>query len=244
MNIHSKILWLLTILLISGNSHADILLTSENLNTSLKQMQRLQLQLQENGNQTSTDEYYQLGATASALAKLLTAEVIGHGAEQESLINLALQRSADMDVKIRWFGRLKRFFYNGDAYEQYLENFPNGEHVADSTFQLLDMDYYLSEATGTESLAASILKMEEFLDRYPDFEQISEVELYLAINYRDLWRQYRNKEDIETVNKQAEKTRHQFEYIVEKYQGKDKGDIAKRLLDRFNTEVEKNPKLL
>ncbi|MGK0297047.1 MAG: hypothetical protein ACI9XC_000648 [Gammaproteobacteria bacterium] len=243
MNIHSKMPWLLVILLFIGNSQADILLTSENLNTSLKQMQRLQLQLQENGNQTNTDEYYQLGATASALAKLLTAEVIGHGAEQESLINLALQRSAEMDVKIRWFGRLKRFFYNGDAYEQYLENSTNGEHVADSTFQLLEMDYYLSEATGTDSLAASILKMEIFLERYPDFEQISEVELYLAINYRDLWRQYRDNEKIETVNKQVEKTQQQFEYIIGKYQGKDKGDIAKRLLDRFLADVDKQKPL-
>ncbi|MGY8813874.1 MAG: tetratricopeptide repeat protein [Gammaproteobacteria bacterium] len=240
MNIYSKIPWLLAIFLIIGNSQADILLTSENLNTSLKQMQRLQLQLKENGIQSSTDEYYQLGVTASALANLLTAEVIGHGAEQESLINLALQRSADIDVKIRWFGRLKRFFYNGDAYNQYLKNFPNGEHVAESTFQILELDYYLSEATGADSLAKSILKMEEFLDRYPEFEKISEVELYLAINYRDLWRQYRDSEDIESVNKQVEKTRTQFEYIIEKYQGKDKSDIATRLLDRFNNDVEKN----
>jgi TolA-binding protein len=241
MNIHSKIQWLLVILLFTGNSQADILLTSENLNTSLKQMQRLQQS--ENNNSANSDEQYQLGVEASALAKLLTAEVIGHGAEQESLITLALQRCAELNVNIRWFGRLKRFFYDGDGYKEYLDSFPNGEHIADATFQLLELGYYLSETTGPESLAASILKMEDFLGRYPDFEQISEVELYLAINYRDLWRQYRDNEDSETVNKQMEKTRLQFEYIIEKYEGKDKGDIAKRLLDRFNKDVEKNSKL-
>ena len=219
------------------NSKADVFLTSENLNTTLKQMERLQLQ--DNNNQTREHNIYQLGVVADMLSKLLTDEVRAHGAENESLINLALERSIELNIEIRWYGRLKRFFYNPDTYRRYLNIFPNGKYVADSIFQILEWDFYFSVLSDPNSLVEAINKKKNYLERFPGFNKVSEVERYLAIDYFDLWRHYQNEGDSESAKRQQTIALRYFEYMAEKYRDKETGELAIRLIRRFNEELQR-----
>ena len=238
MNIYYQITFTLFVMVMAANSQSDIFLTSENLNSALKKMQRLQLKIQDNKSVDKDQTFYLLGVEADTLAKLLTDEVSAHGAENESLINLALDRAGDINVMIKWFGRNKRFFYNADAFKQYLDISPNGENAAESNFRVIEWEFYLSETTGLDSLLKASQKKQDFLQRFPDFGNKSEVGLYLAIDYRDLWRHYRKSGDNDTANQYQEITRQQISNIAEKYQDTETGDIAGRLLERFQRELE------
>ena len=220
--------------------HADIFLTAENLNTSLKQLQRYQLQLQETMDYAGADPLYQLGIVAEDLAKLLTDEVIAHGPENEKLIELALQRTGEIAIKIDWVSENEAFYYDGEAFRLYLQEFPDGEYAADSQFRIIKRDFYLAVTEGEDTLQEAIKTKQTFINRYPEFQFISEVELFLAIDYRDLWRHYREISDTESASLTAENVQEQYQHISVAYQDKEAGDIARRLLARFQAELEQS----
>jgi len=236
--IRTKILSLLLVTLITVVNqivNADVFLTSENLNNALKQMQRSQLQIQKN------EEYelalYTLGKTADDLAKLLTDEVEAHANENEKLIELALERSKDIRINIFWEGQKSRFFYDGNALNAYLKQYPDGDHRMDTLYRVITRDFFLSVPNGEKELLATIDTINSFIHLYPNFEKLSEIELYLAINYRDLFRLHHNNQDVNLTSQIAMSTRKQLQRIVDEYKEKDEGEIARRLLERFIVEA-------
>ena len=220
--------------------HADIFLTAENLNTSLKQLQRYQTQLQVTTDNARADPLYQLGIVADELAKLLTDEVIAHGPENEKLIELALQRTAEIDVNIDWVSENEGFYYDGEAFRLYLQEFSEGDYAANSQFRIIRRDFYLTVAEGEDALQEAIKIKQTFITKYPEFQYISEVELFLAIDYRDLWRYYREISDTESASLAAEHVQQQYQHISVTYQDKEASDIARRLLARFQAELEQS----
>ena len=129
------------IIVVNQNVKADVFLTSENLNSALKQMQRSQLQIQKN--EEHEFALYTLGKTADDLAKLLSDEVEAHANENEKLIELALDRTKGIQINIFWEGQKSRFFYDGNALNAYLEQYPDGDHRMDTLYREITRDFFL-----------------------------------------------------------------------------------------------------
>jgi len=230
-----SVLLVTLVTVVNQNVNADVFLTSENLNSALKQMQRSQLQIQKN--EEHEFALYTLGKTADDLAKLLSDEVEAHANENEKLIELALERSKGIQINIFWEGRNSRFFYDGKVLNEYLERYPEGQYRMDSLYRTITRDFFLLVPEGENELKVIIEKKESFKNKYPDFENLSEIEFYLAIDYRDLWRHYRDIKALDLADQMAITTRQQFQLIFEKYRDKDEGEIARRLLERFIVEA-------
>lgn len=223
------------ILFVHQTTLADVFLTSENLNISLKQIQRSQVQMQ--NQQDYETALYTLGKSADDLANLLTDEVEAHGPENEKLIELALDRTKNIEVNIFWEGQKSRFFYDGNALNAYLERYPDGQYRVDTLYRAITREFFLSVPNGEKELLATIDKIKSFIQLYPNFEKLSEIELYLAIDYRDLWRLHQNDQDVNLTSQIAMNTKKQLQRIVDLYKEKDEGEIARRLLERFIVEA-------
>ena len=151
----SSTILMIVLLLSSSMAAADIFLTAENLNSSLKDMQRLQRQLHNEAGQDHSEIIYQLGVEADSLAKLLTDEVAAHGPQNEGLISLALERTEKIGINISWYGQNQSFYYDGSAFEQYLQASPEGQHVADSLYRQIKRNFYLIVDGSARDLIAS-----------------------------------------------------------------------------------------
>ena len=71
---------------------------------------------------------------------------------------------------------------------------------------------------------------ERFLARYPNFRGVAEVRLYLAVDYRDLSRQYRSSGDAVNARKYERLARSECERIVRLYPRTDQADAARQML--------------
>lgn len=228
------------LLALAGGVRADVILTAENLNVSLKHMQRLRLQLQDAGPSQKPPLLFQLGDEADSLALLFTNEVIAHGRQQEGLINLGLKRAGNLDVKIEWLADRERYLYDGAAFRRYLDLAPDGARAAESAYRLVQIAFYRADADDARSLQAAAQRKRRFLDRFPGDDHAPEVAMMLAIDYRDLWRHYRGAgAGTEAARFQA-LAREQFHRVAETYTGSDEAEIARRLLRRFEDEVRDN----
>jgi hypothetical protein len=228
---------LFVLLLTSTMSVADVILTAEDLNSSLKGMQRLLRELQNEEAQDRNIILYQLGVEADSLAKLLTDEVVAHGPQNEGLISLALDRTEKMGVDISWYGVNQSFYYDGKAFEQYLKASPQGQHVADSLFRQMKRNFYLVGGGSARDLIDGSNEKQQFINTFPEFEEIHEVELFLAIDLRDLWRHYHESNESEAALRLEQRVRTQFQRIMDRYQNLEAADIATRLLARFEEEL-------
>jgi hypothetical protein len=225
-------------LLFMNGIQADVFLTAENLNSSLKQMRRLELKIDADS-MGNADDLYELGVEAEVLAKLLTDEVTAHGPQNEGLITLALERTGSMGIIIEWFGRNESFYYDGAVFHAYLAQEPNGIHNADSRFRLMQRSFFLGGNVTVSGLLEAVAAKRAFITSYPDFHKLHEVELYLAIDLRDLWRLYIESGDTALAADYREKTRDQFIHTRDTYDQLEAGSIASRLLERFEGEIEK-----
>ena len=236
---HGKAKLLIVMVLLFGSSicAADIFLTSENLNASLKDMQRLQRQFLNVVGEERNNILYQLGIEADTLAKLLTDEVAAHGPQNEGLISLALERTEKIAIDISWYGQHQSFYYDGSAFEQYLRASPEGQHAPDSLYRQIKRNFYLIADGSTQDLISSSNAKKQFIGRYPDFAEIHELELFLAIDLRDLWRHYRASSDNAAARDMEYQVREQYERIIDRYQDREAADIARRLLARFEEEL-------
>ncbi|HEX7072344.1 MAG TPA: hypothetical protein VF190_16135 [Rhodothermales bacterium] len=224
-------------LLVPGLAGADVVLSSEKLNAALKQMQRLQPRGQDAGGAVTAEAVFALGEEARALADLMSKEVAAHGWQQKPMLDLALRRTSALGVHVAWSAAHERFFYDGEAYRRYLEAAPDGVHATDSMFQLLWYDFYQAEADDHAGLVAQAAYAKEYLRRFPDSGNAAEAGLFLAINYRDLWRDCRENTAEDCDGRYAALTREQFRQVATEHAGTDQSEIASRLLQRFDAEA-------
>jgi hypothetical protein len=185
----------------------------------------------------TADAVFTLGEEARALADLMSKEVAAHGWQQKPMLELALRRTAALGVHIAWSAAHQRFFYDGEAYRRYLEAAPEGMHAADSMFQLLWYDFYQAETADHAALVAQAAYAKEFLRRFPDSANAAEAGLFLAINYRDLWRGCRQSTAEDCDGRYAALAREQFRRVATEHAGSDQSEIASRLLQRFDMEA-------
>ena len=123
--------------LVGARASADVLLTSENLNAALKNLERLQIKRQEGTPEARAAATFDLGVEADVLSTLLSDEVAAHGMQERLLLELALRRTREIGVGIAWMIAKDRFFYDGEAFRLYLRMAPRGPRAAESAFWLL-----------------------------------------------------------------------------------------------------------
>jgi hypothetical protein len=229
----------LTLLLVAGNALAHIPLTPEILQDAFVEIQGAQARADA---ATDTAEkaaaVYNIAVGATEFMTLLNQEVQLHGLGQQSLLNDAVARAAQLGVDITWSPDHERYFYSGAAYEQYLELVPDGIEAANSQYQLIETGFYLGDSENREELVARAARESEFLKRYPDFGSAERVAMFLAIDYRDLWRLCRAADDRDCSERYAALNREHLVAVADRYKDAKTGELARTLLGRFEAEID------
>jgi hypothetical protein len=204
-------------------AHADVIMSAAGLNTTLKTMERL---TREGG----ADNVFRLAVEADALATLMNQEVESHGMQERALLDLALSRTKELGVSIAYNREKKKFFYDGAAFAEYLKEAPRGTHAAAAEFALLSYQFYQSSGTEVAATIAAAKAKKTFLARYPSFAESAELRLYLAVDYRDLSRKYREANDAANVEKYRLLARAECQRIVRLYPRSEQAGAARQML--------------
>jgi hypothetical protein len=217
---------------------ADIVMSAAGLNATLKKMELLKRQVDSGTRPQRAEALYQLGVEGDGLAALINQEVASHGMQERELIDLALARTKELGVGVAYNREKKKFFYDGAGFERYLEDSPNGTHAAAARFKLLSYQFYQSTGQDEATLLEAAEAKKQFLARYPRFKENAELELFLAIDYRDLYRHFRDAHDAAGADKYRLLTRSTYQEIARRHAGTEQASTARQLLHRFDEETQ------
>jgi TolA-binding protein len=228
------------VVLAAGAARADVIMTPAGLNATLKTMERLQHEKAAGAPAPRANAAFEVGVEADRLATLMNEEVASHGMEQGELIDLALARTKALGVAIAYNRDKKKFFYDGAAFEEYLRLAPAGPHAAEAQFVLLSYQFYQSDGGDVQQLLAASAAKKQFLARHPAFKANAELSLFLAVDYRDLYRHYREARDAAAAEKYRLLTRAEYRRIARQYPGTEQASSARQLLRRFDEETKRD----
>src|SRR5439155_14113960 len=218
-------------------ARADVIMSAEGLNATLKKMERLKRAIENGPERERPGAWFQLGTEGDALATLINAEVASHGMQERELIDLALSRTKELGVGVAYNREKKKFFYDGAGFQQYLALAPQGGHAAEAEFALLSFQFYQSTGADPAAMTKAAAAKQRFLARFPKFKDNAEVSLFLAVDYRDLYRHYRRAGDASNAEKYRVLTRRAYQRIVRQYPGSEQASAARQLLRRFDEET-------
>lgn len=224
-------------LLAAASARADVILTAEALNSSLKNMERLRLRSAAGAAREGAESLFELGVAADALVALMNDEVAAHGMQEKALLDLGRQRAREIGVAIAWNAAKQRFFYDGEAFASYLARAPRGARVAEASFWMVENEFYGSSPDQPEALLAAAQRKREFLRRFPKFTLAADVAVFLAIDYRDLYRHYQEQGDAARRGRFLEQAKRQFREVMERHPGSDQARIAAEMLERLLAEA-------
>jgi hypothetical protein len=230
------------VLTVTTAARADIILSASVLNTTLKTLERLRQQAASGTDAQRADALFQTGVEADRLASLVNDEIASHGMQERELIELAMTRTKELGISIAYNRDKKKFFYDGAAFREYLKAAPKGSHAADAEFMVLSYQFYQSAGTDMQSLAAAADAKKQFLAKYPKFKGNAEVSLLLAVDYRDLYRLYRDGNEAASAEKYRRLTRATYQGLIRRYPGTEQADAARGLLRRFDEESAHSPR--
>ena len=229
-----KILLLLAV----GSAHAHIPLSPAILDNAFEDIEQAQATVHtETETAKKAAAVYDLAIKASGLMTLLNQEIQLHGMDQQSLLDEGVARAAALGIEITWSEDHQRYFYSGGAYRRYLEIMPEGLYAANSRYHLIETAFYRGDAGNREELATQAAMESDFLHRYPKFGNAGRVAMFLAIDYRDLWRTCRATDDFECMDRYSKLNRDHLEAVSARYADSKTGELARTLLQRFNAET-------
>jgi hypothetical protein len=185
--------------------------------------------------------WYEVATTASELTDLMNEEVAGHGTEQQRLLDEAVARAGEIGVRITWSAEHRRYFYLGDAYARYLSAAPDGINAADSRYQLIEVDFYHGDVGDFDMLVRRADDKRDFLQRYPAFGDAGRVAMFLAVDYRDLWRQCRERGDETCAKRYAARLREHLASAADRYAEDRTGPLLQEFSRRFEIEAGLSP---
>jgi hypothetical protein len=209
---------------------ADVIMSAPALNATLKTLERLTRETASADAARRSEALFQLGAEADALAATMNLEVESHGMQERELLDLALARTNELGVGIAYNRTKKKFFYDGAAFAGYVQTAPQGRHAAAAEFKLISYQFYQSSPADIPALRAAAGTTKEFLGRHPGFEENAEVRLYLAVDYRDLFRLYTEVHDARNATMYRRLARAECLRIRRQYPNTDQADAARQLL--------------
>ena len=218
----------LGIALAAASAEADVIMSAAGLNASLKTMERLKRQVDAGAERA--EALFQLGAEADGLASLMNLEVESHGMQERELLDLALDRTRELEIAVTYDRDKKKFVYDGAAFAAYLKEAPRGAHAAAAEFKLLSYRFYQSSATDIAMLTAAADEKKEFIARYPKFAAVAEIRLYLAVDYRDLHRRSLERHDGAGAEKWRRLARAECLRIERQFPHTEQADAARQLL--------------
>ena len=228
---------LLLVLAVAAPARADVILTAQNLNEALKNLQRWRQQTAAGMVEQRAQATYDLALEAEELATLMSDEVIAHGMQEKALLDLAVERSKEVSVVISYNPEKRKFFYDGAAFRDYLKLSPKGPAASRCAFKIIEGEFYQSEGTEAAPILAAVKKKQEFLVSYPTFELNSEIHLMLAIDYRDLFRIYDDEGNAAKRAQYRDLVRQEYRTIMRQFPGSEQAGIARKLLDRFEEQL-------
>jgi len=217
-----------------GAVHADIILSASGLNATLKKMERLTQQRASGTTRERAEALFALGQEADALAELLNDEVAAHGSQEKGLIDLALARTAELGVSIAYKREKEKYFYDNAAFQQYLKDAPRGPHAAEAEFKIIQREFFQSAGMDIPAVLAASERKSAFLRRYRTFSRNAEVNLMLAMDYRDVYRHYQAANDVRQRDRYLGLARGQLQLIAKRYAGSEQATIAQLLLRRLD----------
>jgi TolA-binding protein len=236
----NRLCWFLGIVLVCAApaaARADIILTAQNLNEALKNMERLKLKASRAAPADRAEAIYLLGLEADALASLMSDEVIAHGDQEQLLLDLGLARTRELGVAIAYSREKRKFFYDGAAFREYVAAAPEGPQAARANFKVIEGEFYQSTGTDANAILEAAARKTSFLSRFPAFELNAEVNLMLAIDYRDLYRIHDEAGDTARRNRYRDLVRRQYRAITRQFPGTEQADAARKLLARFEDQL-------
>jgi hypothetical protein len=222
--------------LIAAVASADVIMSAPALNATLKTMEKLKRQTTAERKPEREEALFQLGTEADGLASIMNLEVESHGMQERELLDLALSRTKELGVAVVYNRDKKKFFYGGAAFAEYLKAAPRGAHAAAAEFKLLSNGFYQSSAADIPALVAAAGAKKRFLARYPGFEGNAELRLYLAVDYRDLHRRYRDTRDDANAASYRRLARGECLRIVRQYPRTEQADAARQLLRSLSSD--------
>jgi hypothetical protein len=222
------------LLLVAAAARADVIMSAAGLNATLKTMEKLMRQTAAVAKPERQEAWFLLGAEADGLASIMNLEVESHGMQERELLDLALNRTKELGVSVAYNRDKKKFFYDGAAFTEYLRETPRGAHAAAAEFKLLSYRFYQSSATDIAALTAAADAKKRFLVRYPGFEANAELQLYLAVDYRDLHRRYLEGRYTANAAKYRRLARAACLRIARHYPHTEQADAARQLLRSLN----------
>lgn len=231
-------LWLLA----AGGAQAHIPLTPDILNDAFAEIAKAQIRA--NTAQDSAQKataIYAVAVDATDLMAMLNQEVTLHGRGQQELLDEAVAVAAEHGIDIRWSEDHQRYFYTGEAYRQYLQLVPDGVEATNSRYHLIETGFYLGDSANREEMAARAEMESDFLRRYPEFGDAGRVAMFLAIDYRDLWRVCQAAADVECADRYARLNRDHLKAVAKRYKDEKTGELAGTLLQRFEAEIAGTP---
>lgn len=228
-----------TLLLVAvAGAHAHIPLTPEILDDAFEELEQARAKADgETETASKAAAIYAFAIKATELMTLLNQEIQLHGVGQQDLLDEAVSRAAGLGVEITWSQDHERYFYTGNAYRQYLRLVPEGLNAANSRYQLIETGFYRGDAGNREELVARAAMESDFMRRYPEFGNAARVAMFLAIDYRDLWRLCRAADDRECTHRYAQLNREHLEAVSARYADSKTGELARTLLQRFEAEI-------
>ena len=228
---------IILVFILTGSTHAsELILSSENLNETLKQMQRIRQDMENAEPAARADGMYKLGIMANDLAAILSEEVALYDSQQGGLIQLGLDRTGELGMDLIWIPEKKRFIYDGKFFGEYLQLAPDGPHAADSAFFSLQTEFVRVVADDPAAVQLAADHKNDYLKKYPEHENAAEVSLLLAIDYRDLWRL--NRSDADKEARYRKMTLNQFRQVIDQYPGAKQARVAQGLQVRFESELQ------
>ena len=226
----------LLVLLASGMVQAHIPLTPSIVDDALDEIENARSAAESNTASRPT-ALYELAIRATGLMDLLNQEVGLHGFEQRELLDAAVAAAADLGIEITWSEAHQRYFYRGAAYSRYLELVPDGLEAANSRFHLIETGFYLSDTANRAQLDARLAMSRDYLRLYPDTSNAERVAMFLAIDYRDLWRICRAADEQACETRYAKLLREHLNAVSTRYGEGKTGEMARTLLARFEAEL-------
>lgn len=233
-----SLLRLLILLLAFGSAQAHIPLSPDILNDAFEELERARDAADTEATKAAQAEaIYNTALAATELMNLLNQEVQLHGFEQQQLLDEAISVAATLGVEITWSEKHERYFYAGNAYQRYLDVQPNGINAANSRYYLIETGFYLGSTEDRDAIVTRATIENQFLQRYPEFGNAGRVAMFLAIDYRDLWRICNAKKQRECADQYAKLNRDHLAAISVSFEGSRTADLARTFLQRFEAEI-------